>query len=264
MKSHQSLKKHLVGLLWAGMVSLALATALMAQETSKTEVSHGLSSHQFQVERGEVIYVSGNDIVVRMENGEVRHATVPDSARATVDGKELSVHDLKPGMKLQRTIVTTTTPRYVTTIRTVTGKVWHVNAPGTVILTLADNTNKQYKVPKDQKFMIDGQEKTVFDLKKGMNVSATVVTQVPETVVAQQRKVTGSAPPPPPTPQISGALLIEDTPAPPKQMAAAEPAPAPEPAPKKLPKTGTELPLIGLLGLLCSGLSIGIRMLRKS
>jgi LPXTG-motif cell wall-anchored protein len=99
-----------------------------------------------------------------------------------------------------------------------------------------------------------------------MNVSATVVTQVPETVVAQQRKVTGSAPPPPPTPQIEGALLIEDAPAAPapKQVAAAAPAPAePEPAPKKLPKTGSPLPLMGLLGLLCSGLSIGMRMLRR-
>ena len=230
MKSHLSRKKHLFGLLWAGIVGLAFTTALMAQETSKTEVSHGAGSTQFQVERGEVIYVSGNDIVVRMENGEVRHVTVPDSARATVDGKQLSVHDLKPGMKLQRTIATTTTPRYVTTIRTVQGKVWHVNPPISVILTLADNTNKQYKVPKDQKFMIDGQEKTVFELRKGMNVSATVVTQVPETVVTQQRKVTGSAPPPPPTPQIEGALLIEDVsvsvPAP-KQVAAAAPAVGP-------------------------------------
>ena len=42
-----------------------------------------------------------------------------------------------------------------------------MNAPSSVILTLPDNTNKQYKVPKGQKFMIDGQEKTVFDLRKG-------------------------------------------------------------------------------------------------
>ena len=196
-----------------------------------------------------------------MENGEIRSVTVPDSARATVDGKELSVHDLKPGMKLQRTIVTTATPRTVTTVRTISGKVWQVNAPNTVILTLPDNTNKQYRIPKDQKFTIDGQEKTAFELRKGMNVSATVLTAVPETVVAQQRKTTGSAPPPPPTPPIQGALLIE-TPAPapapaPAQVAAAEPAPA------KLPKTASALPLIGLFGLLCSGLSLGMRMLRS-
>jgi hypothetical protein len=132
---------------------------------------------------GENPYVSGNDLVVKMDNGEVRHVTVPDSARATVNGKELSVHELKPGLKLQRTIVTTSTPKLVTTVRTIQGKVFYVNATSSVILSLPDGTNKQYKVSKSQKFTLDGQEKTVFDLKKGMNVTATVLTQVPETVV---------------------------------------------------------------------------------
>jgi hypothetical protein len=218
-----------------------------------------------QVERGEVVYVSGNELVVKMEGGEVRHfPNVPDSARATVDGKELSIHELKPGMKLQRTITTTTTPRTVTTVRTVQGKVWQVSPPNSVILSLADGTNKQYKIPKGQKFMIEGQEKTAFELKKGMNVSVTAITEVPETVVAEQRRTTGSAPPPPETPPIQGALLIETPlPAPAHSaMAAAPTAAAPEPPPAKLPKTGSALPLVGLLGLLCSGLSVGLRMLR--
>ena len=131
-----------------------------------------------------------------------------------------------------------------------------------MILTLPDNTNKQYRIPKDQKFTIDGQEMTAFDLRKGMNVSATVLTAVPETVVAEQRKATGSAPPPPPTPPIQGALLIE-TPAPAPEPSGSCPGPAPEPAPAKLPKTASEMPLVGLLGLLCSGLSLGMRMLRR-
>jgi hypothetical protein len=261
MDSHRPVGKHLFSLLGAGIVCIAFASAMLSQETSKTETKQGPGSSQVQVERGEVVYVSGNELVVKMESGEVRHVTVPDSARATVDGKQLSVHELKPGMKLQRTITTTTTPKTVTTVRTVSGKVWQVSAPNSVILTLADGTNKQYKIPKGQKFMIDGQEKTAFDLRKGMNVSATVVTAVPETVVAQQRSVTGSAPPPPPTPPAEGALLIE-TPAP--APVAAAPAPsAPEPPPTSLPKTGSVIPLIGLLGLLCSGLSIGLRMLRR-
>src|SRR5215475_5421326 len=233
-------------LLASGMVCLVFAAGLIAQDTTKTQESLGAASRTVEVKSGEVVYVSGNNLVVKMENGDIKSLTVPDSARATVDGKELSVHELKPGMKLQRTIVTTSTPKMVTTVRTIQGKVFNVNAPSSVILTLPDNTNKQYKVPKGQKFMIDGQEKTIFDLRKGMNISATVVTQVPETVVAQQSKVTGSAPPPPETPAFVAVLLIEDAPAPPKQMAAATPAPAapaPEPAPKKLPKTGSALPL---------------------
>jgi LPXTG-motif cell wall-anchored protein len=190
-----------------------------------------------------------------------------------VDGKELSVHDLKPGMKLQRTIVTTTTPAMVTSVRVIRGKVWHVNPPRYVILTMPDNTNKQYTIPEDQKFVIDGQTLTAFELKKGMNVVATVVTQVPHTLVTQQRSVAGTAgakATPPATPPLEGALLIEDTSAP-KQRAAAAPAPAPaeqasasEPAPKKLPKTGSVVPLVGLLGLFSLLLSFGVRMLRRS
>ena len=259
MESQRPVTKRLLSLLAAGIVFLVFAVAMLAQDTTKTQTTTGAGSKNVQVDRGEVVYVSGNELVVKMESGEIRHfPNIPESARATVDGKELSIHDLKPGMKLERTITTTATPRTVTTVRTIQGKVWQVSAPNTVILTLPDNTNKQYRIPKNQKFMIDGQEVTAFELRKGMNVSATVLTAVPETVIAEQRRTTGSAPPPPPTPPVQGALLIETSaPAPaPTQVAAAEPAPA------QLPKTASALPLIGLVGLLCSGLSLGMRMLR--
>lgn len=260
MESQRPVTKRLLSLLAAGIVFLVFAVGMLAQDTTKTQTTTGAGSKNVQVDRGEVVYVSGNELVVKMESGEIRHfPNIPESARATVDGKQLSIHELKPGMKLERTIVTTSTPRTVTTVRTIQGKVWQVSAPNSVILTLPDNTNKQYRIPKNQKFMIDGQELTAFDLRKGMNVSATVLTAVPETVIAEQRRTTGSAPPPPPTPPVQGALLIESpAPAPaPTQVAAAEPAPA------QLPKTATALPLIGLLGLLCSGLSLGMRMLRR-
>jgi LPXTG-motif cell wall-anchored protein len=266
MESQRPVTKRLLSLLGAGIVCLVFAVAMLAQETSKTETKAGPASKNVQVERGEVVYVSGNELVVKMENGEVRHfPNIPESARATVDGKELSIHELKPGMKLQRTITTTTTPRTVTTVRAVQGKVWQVSPPNSVILTLADGSNKQYKIPKGQKFMIEGQEKTAFELKKGMNVSVTAMTTVPETVVAEQRRTTGSAPPPPPTPPIQGALLIETPlPAPTQTAMAAAPAPAAaEPPPARLPKTGSGMPLVGLLGLLCSGLAVGVRMLRR-
>jgi hypothetical protein len=266
MESQRPVAKRLLSLLGAGIVCLVFAVAMLAQDTTKTQTKQGPASHKVQVERGEVVYVQGNELVVKMENGEIRHFNnVPESARATVDGKELSIHELQPGMKLQRTIVTSTTPRTVTTVRTIQGKVWQVNPPNTVILTLPEGGNKQYRIPKGQKFTIDGQEKTAFDLKKGMNVSATVLTEVPETVVAEQRKTTGSAPPPPATPALQGALLIETPlPAPARTPMAAAPAPAaPEPPPARLPKTGSALPLVGLLGLLCSGISVGMRMLRR-
>jgi len=124
---------------------------------------------------------------------------------------------------------------------------------------LEDGTNQAFKIPKGQKFTIDGQELDAFALKKGMNVSAQRVTEVPETVVTQEVKRTGTMPPPPPAPKQDVPVLIVMAPAAeaPVQTAAAEPAPT------KLPKTASELPLLGLLGMLFCGLSLASMVVRK-
>jgi LPXTG-motif cell wall-anchored protein len=240
-------------------------------------IAVGLAQQSVTVERGEVLAVNGNDIMVRMDTGEVRHVTAPPGATANVDGRQITVNELRPGMKLQRTTITTTTNRMVSSVRTTNGTVWQVNAPY-VIFTGPDGKNKQVKVPDGTKFTIDGEQKTVFDLRKGMKFTATIVTQAPETVVTSSRSTTGTAPPPPkpviasvPT-KIEGPMLIEEAPAPkPVQVAKATPPPAaapaapsaPEPAPKQLPSTGSPLPMMGLLGLTLSLAGFGIRLARK-
>jgi hypothetical protein len=238
---------------------LAIGATAAAQDTSGQLSSRGTPTVKTQVDSGEVVYVSGNDLLVKMEDGSVRHFVVPDSQRFNVDGGELSVHELKPGIRLQRTIVTTTTPELVTTIRTIKGKVWWVNPPSKVVLQLGDGTNKPYTVPENQTFNIGGQEKTVFDLRQGMEVTATVVTQVPQKVVAQTSRVTGKMPPPA-TPPMEGVLLIEEevTPAP-VEVANAEPAPA---QPTTLPPTSSSVPLIELLGALMLSTGLGLRLIR--
>ena len=62
-----------------------------------------------QTKSFEVISVVGNDLVVKLPEG-TKELTVPEDFRFTVDGKELSVHDLKPGMK-GTAVVTTTEKR---------------------------------------------------------------------------------------------------------------------------------------------------------
>jgi hypothetical protein len=65
-------------------------------------------------------------------------------------------------------------------------------------------------------------------------------------------------PPPPPAPKQDVPVLIVMAPAEaPVQTAAAEPAPT------KLPKTASELPLLGLLGMLFCGLSLASMVVRK-
>src|SRR5215469_12153878 len=251
------------GLLGGGALCIAFSLPSAAQvQTSKSE-SHGAAAKEVKVERGTITYINGNSVVVKMEDGTLRHFdNVPDSVTFMVDGQPVNIRNAKVGMKLEKQTVVTTTPKVITTVETVTGKVWQVNPPSTVILTLENGENQQFKIPKGQKFTIDGKETDAWGLRKGMKVSAQRVTEVPETVVAQEIKRTGSAPPPPPQPQADVPMLIvASKPAPaPVESAAA----APEPAPKKLPKTASDLPLIGLLGaLLCglSAMSIAIRMI---
>jgi hypothetical protein len=243
----------------------------MAQVKTETTEQKGQAAKKVTVERGEVVYVSGNEVVVKMESGEIRHVTVPDNATATVDGKTVTIKDLKPGMKLEKTITTTSTPKTIKTVRTGTGTVMNVMPPNYATVKFEDGSVERYKIPKGTKFTIDGQQKTAFDLKPGMKISATRIVEAPVVEVTQASKVSGSAPPPPPPPP-DVPILIEAPKPEPAPVAAAAPAPAPEPAApapapepaKKLPKTSSAVPLIGLLGLLFSGASLGVRMLRRS
>jgi LPXTG-motif cell wall-anchored protein len=246
-------------ILAVGAIVLAFTVGMSAQvQTTKTTTAQA-ASHEFQVERAEVILVSGNDLVLKMEDGSIRHVSnVPESARATVDGKEIGIQDVKPGMKLERTITTTTTPKVITTTQTLTGKVWHVQPPNSVILTLENGQNQSFKIPKGQKFTVNGQQTDAWGLKKGMMVSATKVVEEPITVIDQQKRLSGKMPPPPPAPAADMPILI----------ASAAPVPVPAPAvteetPKALPKTGSELPLGALLGFMSLTGTAGLRLFRK-
>src|SRR5215469_16995081 len=251
---------------WSVATAIFLAgTAVMtAQVKTTTSTAEGTATKEVKVERGEVQYVSGNDVWVKMEDGQIRHvANIPESARVTVDGKELGIHDLKPGMKLQRTITTTTTPKTITTVQTVTGTVWHVSPPNYVTLRLEDNSTQRFKIPAGQKFTVNGQQTDAFGLREGMKISATKIVEVPSTVVEQQRKVTGTMPPPPTPPAPDQPMLIAVLVAPaPTPAPAAAQAPAASEQPKTLPQTGSSIPLLGLLGVLVLATGLMLRAAR--
>lgn len=253
------MEKHSVVRVLVLTVMVVAGSIMIAQDTStQTTTQSGTPSSSTEIKSGEVVYVAGNDLVVKTDDGQVKHFTVPDDFKFQVDGKEVGVHDLTPGMKLTRTVTTTSVPETVKTVRTITGTVWHVNAPSTVILKLPDNTNKQYTVPKGQTFDINGKKTDVFGLRKGMKVTATVITETPSVTHTTAQTVTGEAPAPPPpeTPPVVGVLLIE------REAAPAEAQEAPTVAKAKLPQTASSLPLIGMLGMLFIGASVLVRIMR--
>jgi LPXTG-motif cell wall-anchored protein len=264
-----TLKLFVRSCLTLGLIGLFAATAA-AQTTQQTT---GASTVTTETISGEVVKVEGNTLVVKMSTGELRtFSNIPDTKRAIVDGKEVGVRDLIPGTRLTSTITKTMTPVTVRTTTVKTATVWFVAAP-TVILTHPDGTNKQYNVKEDVKFTVNGQPATVFDLKPGMTVSAEKIIEEPKLEITTASRVVGQSPnaapamaAPAATTSTAGAKPPASAASGSKPAAAPATAPANPPAtaaPAKLPKTGSPIPLAGLLGLLLVGGSLAMRRLRR-
>lgn len=260
MKPNNLMGRPILALLSVGLF-LAFTVSLRAQVETVTTTTAGEATHEVSLENAEVVYLAGNDMVVRRENGAIQHIpNVSETQKIFADGRELGIHELKVGMKLQHTITTTTTPMYISKVETVRGKIFNVIPPRSVVITMANNKNHVFKIPEGTKFNIDGRETDAWGLRNGMTITATTVTESPEIHVAVNRTTTGEFPPAPPA---ETAMLIEE-PYPSSEPAAAEPVAEAEATPESLPGTGSYLPAVGLLGVLLLSLGLGLRRIRPT
>ena len=92
------------------IITITLATGPTAAQptTTKSTSARGATTETKSME-GTVLAVDGNNLVVRMSTGEVRHIVASDSQRALIEGREVAAKDLKVGTKLKATVTTTTT-----------------------------------------------------------------------------------------------------------------------------------------------------------
>jgi LPXTG-motif cell wall-anchored protein len=266
MKIRSSIPGLIARILTYALVATAFSVGVLAQDVTNETVRHGTPSYQTEVKNAKVVYVEGNDLVLKLENGRVEHMIVPDTDEFLISGKKLSVRELKPGTTLTQLITTSTTPRYVKTVRVLKGKVWHVMAPHSVIVSLPDGSNHRYSVPSHAKFIVNGEEKTVFDLRKGMSFQATIVTDEPQTVLASSKTTFGRAPAPA-TPPLYGVLLIQPVQATAATPSVSEAQPpitvASVELPSELPKTGSALPWLAVLGALATAMGMTLATLRR-
>ncbi len=261
MNSSSVMRRSLI--IVSGIACFVFTVLTFAQVQTQSTTTSGTPTQAVKVESGEVVSVDGNDLFVMMSDGTLRHfPNVPASARVDVDGKQLTISEVRPGMKLQRTTVRTTTPQIVTTVQTVTGKVFHVSPPASVILTMENGENQSFKIPKGQKFMVDGTETDAFGLKKGMTVNATKIVETPATSVSQHQQVSGTMPAGEPVLIAKGS----PTPAPTAEgtVSASHGAGTTAIASAELPKTASGWPLVGILGLLFISASFGLALLRRN
>jgi len=198
-----------------------------------------------EVKLFEILSVEGNKVVVRGENGVTQEITVPDDFRLTVDGKPVSVNELKPGMKGAARITTTTTVTPVTVTEVKKGRV--VKVAGNSIIVRTEEGNKMFTAEETSKRGVkinrpDGTPLPFSEIREGYELTATIVTQKPPQTLTQReveaamRSVPGAAPAP--TGQVARA-----EPAPPAPAASSVPPP-----PRQLPKTASVVPLFALVG----------------
>ena len=167
------------------------AVALFAAPALASQAPPKVTTEQLS---GEVVQVEGNNLVVRMANGELRtFSNIPDSRRATIDGKEVGVRDLTPGTKLTTTITRTESAVAVRTTNLGNGKVWHTSG-NTVILILPNGETKQYTVKPDFRFIVNGKPASVSELRPGMTVSADKIVEEPKVEISTDGKIVGQAP----------------------------------------------------------------------
>jgi hypothetical protein len=57
--------------------------------------------------------------------------------------------------------------------------VWAITPPLSIILTLEDGKNQQFKIPEDQKFNVEGQMVDAWGVRKGMIITATKIVEQP-------------------------------------------------------------------------------------
>jgi len=176
--------------------TMVLVTGVAQQQLPQTtkESIKGKTSVTTEQLKGTVEYVEGNHLVVRTADGNIREFNVPESRKFTIDGRDLTVHDLKRGTQLSATVTTTTTSVTDRTTTVGTGTVWWV-AGKTVIITLPNGENRTYTVEDSFKFNVEGNKTAnVSDLKKGMKISAEKIVEEPRTEIVSNTVVTGQAP----------------------------------------------------------------------
>jgi len=159
-----------------------------------------------------VVYVSGNDLLIKATDGRLLNYSVPAGYQFTIASGKVSLKDLTAGAVLTGPVATGSEPLVIGHIQTVKAKVYVARPPDTVTLILSDGS-QDFTVPAGTMFSVNGASVPLSALKRNDEVEATLL---------MAGKGDGS------TPALKGALLVEKT--------------------EDLPQAGSLLPTVVMVG----------------
>ena len=211
----------------------------------------------------EVIAVDGNTLVVNLPEG-TRELKVADDFRFMINGKPMSVHELSAGMKGTATITTNTTVTPVTVTEVKNGTVQATS--GTSIIVRTPEGIKSFTQgdidKRGVKIMRNGKPAGISDFRTGDNLSATIITSRPPTIMTQQQvdaTLAAAAAPAAPRP----AAAAPAPPAPSQQAQNAPPQAAAPAAPRTLPSTASSWPMLALTSIVALVMGLTLTIARR-
>lgn len=180
------------------------APALIAQQTTTTTSTPQGVQKDVNIESAQVLYVSGDTVVLRNSDGSLRLLGVAPDATISVNGTPTAPRDLKPGTQITKAHVRSVQTSTVTNVTQIDGTVLRFITPNSVILRLGDGSVDRYTIPPHANISVDGRDVRPSDLRPGMRVSATVVQTSEHHTHSNETTISGSVP----TPPQKGVLLI--------------------------------------------------------
>lgn len=204
-----------------------------------------------------VAYIEGNHLVVRLADGSLEAIRIPPEERFNIEGQKLTLHELKPGMTLTDEVFTTERPMMVKTVEITEGRVFHAS-PRRLVIHTQEGEVVDYKIPEWATVKINGEEKSLQELKRGQTITATITTEEPMMVQEQEKKSHGH-------PLVTESKAKAEVPAPAKpEVAQAKPPAEPRAvAEEKLPATASNVPLIGLAGIFALAIAAALKAFQK-
>ena len=263
-------------------VALALAVAAAVSAQTTTEVKNGT-----------IVSVGDKSIFIKEASGTMREFDVAEDFHATVDGKDVALKDLKPGMKITATVKTVTTPVVVQTTQLKNAKV--LKTSGGLLFVRESDGIHSYNIPAGFRFDIGGAKLRLEDLQANQHLNATIIHTSKGTATEQELANAAASDE---AARAAAAKAAADKAAADKAAAdraaaekaaadraaadraaadakakadaeaaaakaAADAAAAQQAMAKSLPKTGSAVPLAGALGVLCLGLGATLTLRRK-